>query len=92
MRHVLHDVSAGGDFQGLNGVLLDEQDGCPAAMDILDDPEQLLDEQRRQTEGRLIQQQLAQTGDHLQAGYLQQTPQGRLGYRLPADRPDDLVP
>src|SRR5207247_8502372 len=55
----LEDVAALGDVQRLEGVLLDEQDRRPLRVDLLDDREDLLDEDRRQPERRLVEEEQA---------------------------------
>ena len=53
----LQHVGTVGDLQGHFGVLLHQQHGHAVAVDLADDLEDLLDQQRRQAHGRLVQQQ-----------------------------------
>src|SRR3989449_11703767 len=54
---LLHEKAAVGDLEGLPRVLLDQKDGRAASIDRLHDREELLDQHRRQTERRLVEQQ-----------------------------------
>src|SRR5690242_12658752 len=54
---MLHDVVTIGDGLRETEILLDEQHGKAAILDLLDGPADLLDDDRRDAFGRLIQQQ-----------------------------------
>ena len=56
---VFQHVAAVGQLQRLVGVLLDEEDGHPLLAQLFNGVEDLLNDDRRQTERRLIQQQQA---------------------------------
>ena len=59
-RHqaVDHHIAAVGELQRVEGVLLDQEDGQPLFLvQLADGVEDLLDDQRRQPERRLVQQQ-----------------------------------
>ena len=64
---VFHDIGAVGDTERLVGVLLDEENGGAVGIDLLDDGENLLDDDRREAEGRLIKQEQRRAG-HDRAG------------------------
>ena len=64
---VFHDVGAVGDAQGLIRVLLYEEHGRAVRVDLLDDRENLLDDDRREAERRLVEQEQGRTG-HDRAG------------------------
>src|SRR6266568_150754 len=53
----LEHVAAAGDGQGHRGILLDEQDGHALLVDGQDRLEDLLDKDRRQSHGGLVEQQ-----------------------------------
>src|SRR5262249_25433776 len=53
-----HHVAAMGELEGMVGVLLDQEDGhLLLLVDVADDLEDLLDDQRREAERRLVEQQ-----------------------------------
>src|ERR1019366_2458067 len=56
-RARLEDVGASGRVKGDQGVLLDQQDGRALAVDLPDHVEDGVDEDRGQTQGRLVEQQ-----------------------------------
>src|SRR3989440_7103633 len=53
----LQHVAAIGDGEGLGGVLLDQQDGRALAVDVTNDVEDLVDEDRRQSQRGLVEEQ-----------------------------------
>src|SRR2546421_1405270 len=53
----LQHVAAIGDGEGLGGVLLDQQDGRALAVDVTNDVEDLVDEDRCQSERGLVEEQ-----------------------------------
>src|SRR6266849_4349859 len=55
----LQDVGMVGDAEGHVRVLLDEQHGRACSADLADDPEDLLDQQRCESKGRLVEQKQA---------------------------------
>ncbi len=60
---VLHDISVMGDLKGHPGVLFDEDDGRPLLLvDPPDDPEDLLDDEGRESQGRLVKKQQLRDG------------------------------
>src|SRR6266508_1046911 len=58
---LLHQEELMGDLQRHVGVLLDEEDGGPVAIELGDDVEDLGDDQRRQAERGLVHQQEARS-------------------------------
>ena len=54
---VLEHIGARGDVQRLHHILLDQQNARAPRADALDQPEHLLDEQRRKAERRLVEDQ-----------------------------------
>src|SRR5262249_31772162 len=52
----LQHVGVIGDLEGLGGVLLDHQDRLTESTEALDDAEDLLEDERRQAERRLVEQ------------------------------------
>src|SRR5204863_8826480 len=56
-RSCLQYVAPAGDVEGHQGVLLDEEDRRPLRVDLADDLEDPLDEDRREPHRRLVEQQ-----------------------------------
>src|SRR5438309_7379998 len=68
----LQDVGMVGDAESHMSVLLDEEHGRPGSADLADDAEDLLDQQRCKSKGRLVEQKQARPchqrpsdGEHL---------------------------
>src|SRR5207237_9198810 len=58
----LEDIGAVGETESGLDILLDEQDGHAAPVDLADDAEDRLDDTRRKTEGGLVEDQQARRG------------------------------
>lgn len=64
----LKDVGVVGDFEGFFGVLLDQEDGVAFLMDLLDDVEDFLNQNRGEAQGGLVEHEDFRL-DHQSAGH-----------------------